>query len=264
MDRIYLFIIRNDVWIYIISIMGLIWYLTEFIRAQRLLQRAMFNLERETATSVRNHALSFIIFFAAIIGAVYYVNRSIAPELPSELLLPPTPTPNIFTTPLASPTPLGTVVAVESGQEVPVLAPTVTLPPLPGFEDFTEPPDDGEAPDDLPPESDVTPTPFTTCIPTLTMTDPLNGGLVFRQLNVRGTADTGPADLYLVELNGPQTVGLWAPIMQEPGRQPIVNGDLVSADLSQWAKGPYLVRMRALDGLGNELGFCIIQITLDN
>lgn len=264
MDRIYLFLIRNDVWIYIISFMGLVWYLTEFIRAQRSLQRAMFNLERETATSVRNHALSFILFFIAVIGIVFYVNRNIAPELPAELLLPPTPTPNIFATPLASPTPLGTLAANLPGQESePVLAPTVTLPPLPGFEEFVEAtaePTGGEL--DVP-TPEASPTPFEGCLPVLNIAEPLNGGLVFRQLIIRGTADTGVDHQYIIELNGPQTVGLWAPIMQETGRQPIVNGDLASADLSQWERGPYLVRLRALDSLGNELGTCIIQITLD-
>ena len=80
MDRIYLFLIRNDVWIYIVSALGFVWYLTELVRAQSALRRAMFNLERETATRVRNHALSFILFFAATAGSVYYVNVSIFPK----------------------------------------------------------------------------------------------------------------------------------------------------------------------------------------
>ena len=56
-----------------------------------------------------------------------------------------------------------------------------------------------------------------------------------------------------------------APIFaQEPQPQPIINGDLGQVDLSQWEAGPYLVRMRALDAGGRDLGFCMIQITLDN
>jgi hypothetical protein len=260
MDRIYLFILRNDVWIYIISVMALVWYLTEFIRAQRLLKRAMFNLERETATSVRNHALSFILFFGVVIGIVYYVNRNIAPNLPAELLVPPTTTPNIFSTPLSSPTPLGTLTAGTSGDSAPVLAATVTLPPLPGFEGIIESPDENE--ESATPEA--SPTPFMGCIPILNIDEPLNGALIFQQINVRGTADTGPLDQYIIEINGPQTVGVWAPIMQNPANQPIINGDLASADLSQWETGPYLLRMKALDLNGAELGQCIIQITLDN
>jgi hypothetical protein len=264
MDRIYLFLIRNDVWIYIISVMGLVWYLTEFIRAQRLLRRAMFNLERETATSVRNHALSFILFFIAVIGIVYYVNRNIAPELPAELMLPPTPTPNIFATPLSSPTPLGTTAAANNEDENPILAATVTLPPLPGFEGFIEATPEIEGTVEITTEPEASPTPFASCIPSLMISEPLNGGLVFQQVNIRGTADTGPDHQYIIELNGPQTVGLWAPIMEGAASQPIVNGDLASADLSQWERGPYLVRLRALSTQGGELGVCTIQFTLDN
>jgi hypothetical protein len=261
MDRIYLFILRNDVWIYIISVMALVWYLTEFIRAQRLLRRAMFNLERETATSVRNHALSFILFFGVVIGIVYYVNRNIAPNLPAELLISPTTTPNIFATPLSSPTPLGTLTADTSGDSAGVLAATVTLPPLPGFEGIVEFAEEGEEVTATP---EASPTPFMSCIPILNIAEPLNGALVFQTINLRGTADTGPLHQYIIEFNGPQTVGAWAPIMQNPASQPIVNGDLARADLSQWETGPYLVRLRALDVNGAELGQCIIQITLDN
>lgn len=260
MDRIYLFLIRNDVWIYIVSVMGLIWYTTEFIRAQRLLRRAMFNLERETATRVRNHALSFMLFFAATISIVYYVNNNIAPELPAELLSPPTPTPNLFATPLASPTPLGTQVAgtgTETDGEGPVLAPTVTLP---GAEAAPPP----EAADGVTPSPEAPPTPFADCNASLTISEPLNGSVVFRTLVLRGTADTGELHRYMIELNGPQTAGNWAPIFQDPQRQPVINGDLGAADLSQWQIGPYLVRMRALDANGAEVGQCTVQVTLDN
>ena len=34
--------------------------------------------------------------------------------------------------------------------------------------------------------------------------------------------------------------------------------------MSQWAAGPYLARLRALDTTGQELGVCTIQVTLDN
>ncbi len=137
MDRIYLFLIRNDVWIYILSAFGLVWYVTELIRSQNALRRAMFNLERETATRVRNHALSFVIFFVAVVGIVYYVNTYVAPTLPETVLLPPTPTPDIFATPLASPTPLITPLAEGDISVPPVLAPTATLPGVGAAEPIT-------------------------------------------------------------------------------------------------------------------------------
>ena len=120
--------IRDSVWIYILSAFGLVWYIGELIRAQRALGRAMFNLERETATRLRNHALSFVLFFVAIVGIVYYVNRFVAPDLPEEVLSPMTPTPDIFATPLSSPTPLVTPLVEGDISIAPVLAPTATLP----------------------------------------------------------------------------------------------------------------------------------------
>ncbi len=256
MDRIYLFLIRNDVWIYILSAFGLVWYVTELIRSQAALRRAMFNLERETASRMRNNALSFVLFFGAVVGIVYYVNAFVAPDLPESVLSPPTPTPDIFATPLSSPTPIITPLA-EGGIDIaPVLAPTATLPGAAVAETITETVSADAAP--------VAPTPFVGCTPELTIDEPLNGSVAFQRVAFRGTANTGELHQYVIELNGPQTVDVWAPISQEPLNQPVINGDLAQADLSQWAPGPYLVRLRALDVAGAQLGVCQIQITLDN
>ena len=255
MDRIYLFLIRNDVWIYILSAFGLVWYVTELIRAQRALSRAMFNLERETATRLRNHALSFVLFFVAIVGIVYYANRFVAPNLPEEVLAPVEATPDIFATPLATPTPLTTPLVEGVAGEPLVLAPTVTP-----FGDVSAP-----ITDTLPAEEiNAAPTPFAACIPQLTITEPLNGSVVFQRARFRGTANTGELHLYVVEINGPGTDGTWLPLTDEPVNQPVVEGDLGEIDMSQWAAGPYLARLRALDTVGQELGVCTIQVTLDN
>jgi hypothetical protein len=257
MDRIYLFLIRNAVWIYIVCAFGLVWYTTELIRAQAALRRAMFNLERETATRVRNHALSFVLFLGAVVGIVYYVNAYVAPTLPEEIAAEPTPTPDIFATPLPSPTPLGTPLA-EGELDAPiVLAPTATLPGQVAAEPITDTVD-AEA-------TAALPTPFSECIPELRIDEPLNGGVAFGRVAFRGTANTGELHQYVIEMQGPQTQGEWAPVIsQEPLPQPVVNGDLGNADLSLWGGGPYLVRLRALDPAGTELGVCTIQITLDN
>lgn len=83
-------------------------------------------------------------------------------------------------------------------------------------------------------------------------------------LRFGGTANTGETHLYVIELDGPQTAGLWAPISEQPIPQPIINGDLGNVDLSQWQVGPYRVRLRAIDAGGVEIGQCLIQMTLDN
>jgi hypothetical protein len=261
MERIYLFFIRNDVWIYIVCALGLFWYITEFIRTQARLRRAMFSLERETALRVRNNALSFILFLGGLAGFVYYVNARIAPDLPAELFMPPTPTPNLFATPLPSPSPMGGP-AEETGPGIaPVLAPTVTLPPELGG---PVPPttDPAAVPGEVTPEAFGTP--FAECTDRLMIAEPFNGAAVLPSIVFRGTADTGESHSFIVELNGPQTSGGWAPIAQQSSPQPVINGDLGAADLSQWASGPYLVRLRAMDRAGSDVGYCVIQITLDN
>ena len=262
MDNLYLFLVRNDVWIYIVSILGLFWYLTEFFRAARTLRQAMFNLEKETATASRNHALGFIVFFSVVIGLVFYVNKYIAPNLPDEVLIDVTPTPDIFATPLSPPTPISTPLAEGALNPAPILAPTVTLPFAPGL--GTSSTISGTTPSESAAIPELTPTPFEACTPELIITEPLNGSVVFRQAVFRGTANTGELHLYVIELNGPQTAGAWAAISEAPVNQPIINGDLGQADLTQWQPGPYRVRLRALDVGSNELGQCNIQITLDN
>ena len=42
--------------------------------------------------------------------------------------------------------------------------------------------------------------------------------------------NTGALHQFVIELNGQQTEGLWAPITQEPQNQPVVNGDLGEAE----------------------------------
>ena len=256
MDSVYLFLIRNAVWIYIVSAFGLVWYGLELIRAQSLLRRAMFNLERETATRMRNHALSFVLFLGTVVGGVYYVNARIAPTLPEDLAVEATATPDIFATPLVTPTPLGTPLAEGLPENALVLAPTATLPGAAPV----EPTSDTAALE----ATEAAPTPFVGCTPELKIDEPLNGMVVFQRALFRGTANTGELHQYVIELNGPQTDGSWRPISQEPLPQPVVNGDLGEADLSLYAPGPYLVQLRALDANGAQLGVCTIQITLDN
>jgi hypothetical protein len=252
MENFYVFIIRNDVIIYILCAFGLFWYVNELLRARRILRRAMFGLERETGTAVRNNALTFILLLSAIAGFVYYVNNRIAPTLPPEIWRPPTPTPDARATPLVSPTPLST----PTPPVIP-LAPTVTLPGAPPV----SPPGGGEATlTAVPP----TPTPFVGCNIALNISEPANGAAVTGSISFFGTADTENFGHYTLEANGPQTEGQWASLLGRTINQRVVGSFLGSANLAGWASGPYLIRLTAVDSAGNETGVCVIQVTLDN
>ena len=259
MDQFYVFILHNDVWIYIVSALGLFWYINEFIRAQRQLQVAVFNLERETNTQIRNTALVVILILSGIIGGVYYVNSQIANTLPASLLRPPTPTPDIFRTPLASPTSLLT----RQPTSTPPLVPTITLAsnpgePAPNPAEETTPEEAATAVGTpLPP-----PTPSVGCTVQLNITEPRNGSVVSGTIMFNGTADFEEFGYYTLEANGPQTGGQWASLLGRNIEQTVQDGFLGSVNLSQWETGPYLIRLSAADQSQNIIAQCVIQVTL--
>ncbi|MDX1413491.1 MAG: hypothetical protein R3293_04820 [Candidatus Promineifilaceae bacterium] len=258
MDRLVVFLVRNDVWIYIISVLGLFWYLTELWRANRLLRQAVFGLERERGERMRNSAIAFIALFFGLIIVVYYVNQRIAPNLPQELFSPPTPTPDILSTPLVAPSPLPT--STEPINVTPDLAPTVTL----AGGDVGDEGGEGELSATSTPTAFVPPTPFIDCTADLNISEPRNGAAVTGDLSLFGTADTANFQYYLLETNGPQTNGQWASLLGRNIDQPVREGFLGNSNLSMWQSGPYLIRLTTVDIGNNITGQCVIQVTLSN
>lgn len=264
MEPIYVFLILNDVWIYIICVLGLFWFTNEYFRSRRMLRQAIFGLERETGTRIRNNALAFIVLFSSIIGLVYFVNTQIRPSLPEELFKPPTPTPDIFATPLASPSPIGTAVIVQPSP-TPPLVPTITLAsqplPAPGDNEGTAA---GNEPTGLPPTVGPTITPFVGCTVDLNISEPGNGAVATGAISFFGTADTEDFLYYRLEANGPETNGQWASLLGRNVDQPVRDSFLGNVNLSQWASGPYLIRLTVFNTAQSEIGQCVIQVTLNN
>jgi hypothetical protein len=257
MDGLLVFLIHNDVWIYILSALGLFWYATELWRAQRNLRSAVFSLERERGARMRNNALLFIAIFSFIIAVVYFVNTRIAPTLPQELLKPPTPTPDIFSTPLSAPTPLDSQVD-RPIVVTPALAPTVTLSGADAGGQTTA----DESIATATATAFVPPTPFIACNADLNISDPRDGAAVIGELSFFGTADTDNFQYYILETNGPQTNGLWASLLGRNVNQPVRESFLGNANLSAWQPGPYLIRLTTVDIGENITGQCVIQVTL--
>jgi hypothetical protein len=258
MNDLYVFLIRNDVWIYIICSLGILWYLSEYLRARAALRRAMFRLEQETARGTRNRALLFLLIFGVIVGTVTYVNWEIAPTLPPSLLKPPTPTPDPLQT-TATPETAGTL-EPEVTPTSPV-APTVTLP--------------GEAPaatetPAAPPETPgtrVVPTstpPTQGCTPSAQITDPREAARVQGILNVFGTADTPEFGYYELDINGPQTNQRWASLLGRRVDVPVDDGFLGgNINLTQWQSGPYLIRLTVANDEGQVTHQCVVDIMLE-
>jgi hypothetical protein len=264
MEPFYVFLIRNDVWIYILSALGLLWFGAELVRAAGAARRAMFGLERETALRARNRALLIVVVLLAIILGVTYVNQQIAPALPPTLLRAPTPTPDPLALP-AVPLP-GTVTApLEASPTSPVAAPTVTLP---GSAPGTSPapaPTDGTATTPAAEAAATLPVSVASCAPSANIIEPRTGAQVRGILNVFGNADTADFGYYELEISGPQTNGRWASLLGRRITQTVRDGFLGgNINLTQWASGPYLVRLTVADSQGNITHQCAVDFNLVN
>ncbi|MFW5941196.1 MAG: hypothetical protein ACOC8X_00605 [Chloroflexota bacterium] len=264
MDEIYVFLIRNDVWIYILCALGLLWFFSELVRSLGALRRAMFRLERETALRTRNSALFFITLLSSVIIVVAYVNIQIRPTLPAEMLRPPTPTPEPNLAPASTATEEVTSVAPSPTSPIPA---TVTLPgdssTVTGTITNTVP---------LTVEDNITgetqaepPGSVAGCSEDVAITDPLNDGTVRGTLTVYGSANSEEFGEYELDIRGPQTNDRWAPLLNRAVTEPIDDGILAgNLNLSEWSSGPYQLRLTVTDTEGNVTHQCAITIRLDN
>jgi len=237
MDRIYVFLIRNDSWIYIVSAIGLVWYLTEYWRSRRILLSAIFGLEKEKGGRIRQRAITLIILFLGIIALVTYVNLSIAPTLPVELLKPPTPTPNIFSTPLSAP-----ASSLPQGTATLEIAPTVTLPGSGIVETASS--------NSAPTIGEPTETPYP---------EKPDGTAVGNFLTLFGTVAGEQLDSYNLEISGPESDGNWN-TQSDASNLAVQDGILGTLSFDGLPTGIYFVRLRAFSGDGVEMGHCTIEL----
>jgi hypothetical protein len=272
MESITVFLVRNDIWIYILCTLGLFWYGSELVRAQRQLRSAIFNLERERGHRRRANALVFILIFGGLAGGVAYVNLAVAPNLPPELLRSPTPTPDPLRPALASPTP-GAFTRRPEATATPPLVPTITLPgdlalpPAAGTPGSPAAPgeaaDDGAAATESPTPTLVAVAPAGNCPSNANFSLPLDGATVNGLVTFTGNASAPGFAFYKLEVIGPQTDGAWASLLGRTIFQPTVNGVLGSADFTGWLPGTYQVRLVVVDSTSNEVGACTIRLEVE-
>lgn len=263
MERVYVFLIRNDIWIYILCVLGLIWYSSELFRASRSLQRAMFGLERETGLRARNSALVFVLTFIGIASIVAFVNIRIAPTLPAELLKPPTPTPDPFSLPLPE---------VPSGPPTSALPPTAAIAPT-----VTLPAPGADSGPTIPTASFTTTAEIATvnpivlptvtivvagCSPTVNVTDPRDGDTVVGNVSFFGSANVPSFAFFELDIRGPQTNDRWASLLGRRIPQRVEDGLLATADLTAWSTGEYQVRLSTTNEDGIVTNQCVLVITL--
>jgi hypothetical protein len=271
MNHIYVFLIRNHIWIYILCSLGLLWYMSNLLRARVLLRRAMFGLEKEKGLRLQNTAVTFLTVLALIVGLVAYVNMQIAPTLPAELLKPPTPTPNIFATPLVSPTPLGSPQPPAPTATPPIVA-TVTLR---SSDQVPAPVADGGPTNTPPAERTATGDPGTApprpslppaagCSPEINISSPTHGAAISGSTAFIGSATAAGFAFYKLEANGPETGGIWASIIGGTIERPVEDGFLGTANMGAWSAGVYSFRLTVVDLTSNEVGQCTVQLNVEN
>jgi hypothetical protein len=259
MESLYIFLIRNDVWIYILCGLIFFWNVSRLSQARSLLRQAIFGLEKERGQQMQRRALTLILIAVAISALVTYVNVQVAPTIPADRLKPPTPTPNIFATPLSSPTPLGTP-QPQASATLPI-APTVTLAgqgnPIP---DPSEPLSGTvTVPTDVaPPPTEVA----DNCPPNAIITAPPDGVAASGSITFFGTATGDSFGSYDLQANGPETSGLWRSLLPTVVTESVIDGILAQINLSSWVPGSYLVRLVVSSTDDTEAGQCQIQIVL--
>lgn len=270
LNSIYVFLIEWDIPIYFIAAIGLIVAAVQFVRSRSLSRRAMFTLEREEAQTLRSNALILFVVFGLALGIVLYVNLQVAPTLPAELLDPPTPTPNIFATPLSSPTPLQSDAETEGRPRVtPDLVPTVTLPaglqvpapqPTVPLIDTPAPPESNQAV--APPLGSIPE--GGGCTPAINIQQPTDGTAIFGTVEFFGSATAADFGFYLLEIRGEATGNEWVNILGTDIVSAVENGPLGSANLDTLPNGSYEARLVVLDAAGQAVGQCQISVVLDN
>lgn len=258
MEQVYVFLIRNDIWIYFLCGLGFIWYFIQLVQARRMLRQAMFGLEQERGRLIQRTALSVLIVLFLIIGGVIYVNLEVAPSLPPELLRPPTPTPNIFATPLSPPISGGTPQPQRTATLA--VAPTVTLR--------------GQSNAGILDDLETTGTPTGTAIPTLppvteacntlvTITSPPAGITAVGPVTFFGTATDANFGAYDLQALGPQTEGEWLSLLDGPSSEPVLDNILGRFNFANWLSGDYVIRILVTNPANDEVGQCGIRITVE-
>lgn len=94
------------------------------------------------------------------------------------------------------------------------------------------------------------------------ITSPADGSQVSGAIILVGSAATEQFLFYKVEVNGPQTGGIWASLLGNVIYTPVANGVLGTANLGGWEPGSYSVRLVIVDTTSNEVAACYLGLEI--
>jgi hypothetical protein len=234
--------------IYIVLIVGAVFYVREILVARQDLQQSLYSLEREAASSRLWRSVIMLGVLALAAFATFVLATVVAPQVTTEagpatptaaFVLPTnTPTPTFQPTPTRTPRPPtatpGTPTPTVEG--APTAGPTSTPPVLPA----------GSCPD-----------------PNVQIVAPVAGQVFSSEIQVRGTAKAENFAFYKLTLTGPATNG----VTQTAGdvvRTPVDGGVLGAIDPTNLLTQPgvYVLGLVVVDNTGNELPHCNVSIVV--
>lgn len=236
-------IARYSPWLYMLGILGILFYLRAAFLARRERAQASFTLEREAATAKIYRALFTALGFAAEIGFVFFITTVITPrlELPPEM----GETPIVFIFPTSTPTPL---------------PPTPTLTPTPSASPATPKP--------ALPSPTLTPTPTNTPLPApicpnpqARITSPGPGAILEGAVSIVGSANIPNFQYYKIEVGPGESPTSWS-LITDLRYTPVVGGQLDIWDTTPFPPGVYTIRLVVVDNTGNFPEPCTVQVTV--
>jgi hypothetical protein len=228
------------IWLIGACVLGILFYIGRAIMAHREKSRAIFTLEKETASSTRLRSIGMVFVLLILSGAIYFTATYLEPNLDLETENEPTPT--VLLQPTQSPTPG---------------PPTLTPTPRP-----TRTPRPTQTPETTP-----TPTPKPVILPNcpnpgVRLTNPTVNAVLKGAVEITGSASIGEFQFYKFEIKGEATSGEWRTIATND--TPVTEGFLGVWDTSALPAGAYAFRLVVVDKTGNYPEPCEVNVIIEH
>jgi hypothetical protein len=228
MEELLLFIEEKQTWIYLLLALAGVVYLRSIFYSYREIRRAIFNLERERATSKMVRSGAMLALIVAGLVATFVIATFASPALLASTLQTPLPTVSLLTTPMSD---------VNATQGNPTTATSL---------------------DQMPVDSSG-------CLnPDATITSPVDGETVSGVVQIFGTANIQYFAFYKIEYRSEALDSVWQAV--SAGTEPVCEVGCGEADLlGTWdtslvTPGWYEFRLVVTDTEGNAPLPCAIRL----
>ncbi len=228
------------IWLIGACVLGILFYIGRAIMAHREKSRAIFTLEKETASSTRLRSIGMVFVLAVLAAAFYFTATYLEPNLDLETETEPTPT--VLLQPTSSPTtgpPTATPTPRPTRTPRPTATPEVTLAPTPK------------------------PVVLPNCPnPQVRLTNPAVNAVLKGVVEIRGSANIDDFQFYKFELKGEVTSWEWQTTVTYDA--PVADGVLGVWDTSALPAGAYAFRLVVVDKTGNYPEPCEVNVTIEH